>query len=153
MISHCGTVRGKRGCSYIYVIFTSEHAYIGETGNLPPARWGSHLGSSKSSFWHKISHKANESGIPEYEGDFLYIGIHCEVIDLEPQERQKFARLAIEDAIHTEYLMNKNFFGSEKHLLSTSKPITRHKFGFDVDSFAKAAIDLIHDEYTKSGGF
>lgn len=151
MINHCGTVRGRRDCSYIYMIFTTEHVYIGETGNIPPARWGNHLGSSRSSFLQKINNQPHTEEQASYSGEFIYIGIHCEVIDQEPKERQKIARLAIEDAIHTEYLLNKNQFGGNKTLLSTSKSVTRHRFGFDVESFAKAAIDLIFKEYQKFG--
>lgn len=150
MITHCGTVWGSRGCSYLYAIFTSDYAYIGETGNIPTSRWGSHLSKADSSFAEKLRKELENSGLPPYDGDFIYIGLHCGVIDLEDPDKQKFARQAIEHAIHREFTLNKNAFGNNKKLLSrSSEKSTRISYGFDIDSFAKLAINKIINEYSK----
>lgn len=150
MIAHCGTVWGVRGSSYLYAIFTSNHAYIGETGNLPTARWGSHLSKADSSFAEKLRKELDASDALPYDGEFVYIGIHCKVIDMEDERKRKFARLAIEDEIHRQFFLNGNHFGATKKLLSTStKRSSRITFGFDVESFAKYAIHKIIEEYTK----
>lgn len=148
MIAHCGTVWGTRGTSYLYAIFTTDHAYIGETGNLPTARWGSHLSKADSSFSEKLRKELESSSADAYEGEFVYIGIQCKVIDLEDERKRKFARQAIEDEIHRQFFLNGNSFGSTKKLLSTSiKRSPRITFSFDVESFAKYAIHKIIEEY------
>lgn len=150
LITHCGTVWGARGCSYLYVIFTAEHAYIGETGNLPTSRWGSHLSKADSSFAEKLRKELEESSLPEYEGDFVYIGLYCGVIDEEDELKRKYARTAIEEAIHREYILNGNSFGGAKKVLSRpTKRSARITLGFDVDSYAKHAIATLIKEYKK----
>lgn len=150
MITHCGTVWGATGCSYLYAIFTLEYAYIGETGNLPTARWGSHLSKADSSFLEKLRKELESCNSPPYQGDFLYIGLHCEDIDNEDEEKRKYARLAIEDAIHREFYLNQTSFWPAKKLLSTSsKRSTRISLSFNVEDFAKKAIDKIIFEYSK----
>lgn len=150
LIAHCGTVWGCRGRSYLYMILTSDHAYIGETGNLPTSRWGSHLSKADSSFSEKLRIELENTESPEYDDDFIYIGLYCGVIEEEEMEKRKYARVAIEEAIHREYLLNGNRFGGLKKLLS--RPSTRSlriKLGFDVDSYAKHAIELLIEEYNK----
>jgi len=150
VITHCGTLWGSKGCSYLYAIFTSDYAYIGETGNLPASRWGSHLSKADSSFAEKLRKELDNAGLPPYEGEFVYIGLYCKVIDLEDENKRKFARLAIEDAIHREFYLNENAFGTSKRLLSrSSKRSARMSFGFDVESFAKLAIAKIIAEYSR----
>lgn len=150
MITHCGTVWGTRGASYLYAILTSNHAYIGETGNLPTGRWGSHLSKADSSFCEKLRKELEALDAPTYDGEFVYIGIQCKVIDLEEKPKRKFARQAIEDEIHRQFILNENHFGSTKKLLSTSiKRSPRIGFGFDIESFAKYAIQKIIEEYQK----
>lgn len=148
MIEHCGTVWGLRGRSYLYAIFTSNYAYIGETGNMPAARWGSHLSTADSSFAEKLKNELNLHHLPAYEGEFLYIGLYCEIADREEVAKRRFARRAIEEAIHREFLLNANEFGAPKKLLSTATGISdRIILGFDVDSFAKYAFKKIVDEF------
>lgn len=150
MIAHCGTVWGTRGSSYLYAILTSSHAYIGETGNLPTARWGSHLSKADSSFCEKLRKELEATDRATYDGEFVYIGIQCKVIDLEDKAKRKFARQAIEDEIHRQFILNENHFGSPKKLLSTSiKRSPRIRLGFDIESFAKYAISKIIEEYNK----
>ncbi|MFU8291157.1 GIY-YIG nuclease family protein [Pseudomonas aeruginosa] len=150
MIEHCGTVWGFRGCSYLYAIFSADHAYIGETGNLPAARWGSHLSKADSSFAEKLKIELEASSSQPYEKEFVYIGLYCKVIDLEEESKRKFARLAIEDELHRQFYLNENSFGSPKKLLSrSSQRSSRLSFGFDVESFAKYAIHTIIGEYKK----
>ncbi|QUE77472.1 hypothetical protein [Stutzerimonas stutzeri] len=150
MIYHCGTVWGFRNCSYLYAIFTSDHAYIGETGILPTSRWGSHLSKADSSFSEKLRKEFSATNCSPYDGEFVYIGLHCEVIDREDERKRKFARLAIEDEIHRLFHLNENSFGQPKKLLSRStKRSPRISFGFDVESFAEHAIRTVIDEYQK----
>jgi hypothetical protein len=132
------------------MILTSDHVYIGETGNLPTSRWGSHLSKADSSFAEKLRIALEQANSPEYDDDFVYIGLYCGVIEEEETEKRKYARLAIEEAIHREYVLNGNRFGGLKILLS--RPSTRSlriKLGFDVDSYAKHAIELLIKEYIK----
>lgn len=150
MIVHCGTVWGRRGGSYLYAIFTTDHAYIGETGNMPTARWGSHLGKTDSSFMEKLKKELEYHELPVYEDDIVYIGLHCKVIDDEIESKRKFARLAIEDEIHKQFMLNTNSFGSFKKLLSRpTKRSARITLNFDVESFAKYATKVIIEEYNK----
>jgi hypothetical protein len=150
LITHCGTVWGTRGCSYLYMIFTADHAYIGETGNLPTSRWGSHLSRADSSFAEKLRRDLEGSAHPDYDGDFVYIGLHCGVIDEEDELKRKYARTAIEEAIHREYILNGNSFGGIKKVLSRpTKRSARITLGFDVDSYAKHAIATLIKEYKK----
>nr|WP_298146418.1 GIY-YIG nuclease family protein [uncultured Pseudomonas sp.] len=150
MIYHCGTVWGFRNCSYLYAIFTSNHAYIGETGNLPTSRWGSHLSKADSSFYEKLRRELETTECSPYGGEFVYIGLHCEVIDREDERKRKFARLAIEDEIHRLFYLNENSFGEPKKLLSRSvKRSPRISLSFDVESFAEHAINTVIEEYQK----
>lgn len=148
MISHCGTVWGATDKSYIYAIFAKDFAYIGETGSLPTKRWGSHLTHADSAFAEKLDTVLKGYGLPPYKGEFVYIGICCSVIELEDENKRKFARLAIEDELHREFLVNKNAFGSPKALLSRSAdPSSRVSFKNDIKSFAKNAMDIIIKQY------
>lgn len=151
MIKHCGSVWGLRGSSYIYVIFTDNYAYIGETGELPPQRWGSHLSKANSSFSDKLNSTLKKKGEDEYDGIFLYVGLYCEVIDREDLSKRKFARKAIEHEIHRKFISNLNKFGQRRHLLSTSSAISsRINLGFDVESFADRAMEIIVEKYNES---
>lgn len=151
MIKHCGTVWGLRGSSYIYVILTDSYAYIGETGEIPPQRWGSHLSKANSSFHQKLESKLKKSNLEEYDGIFLYIGLYCEIIDREDAQKRKFARCAIEHELHEKFVLNQNYFGQTRELLSTSKPISpRIKLGFDIESFADRALDILAEKYKES---
>lgn len=151
MITHCGSVWGATSSSYLYIILTDDFAYIGETGNLPTARWGMHLSKTKSSFKEKLSKKHEALGLPPFNGEFLYVGLFCEDIDRENENLRKFARLALEDAIHQEFVLRQNSFWPPKELLSTStkKSSSRITFNFDVSSFAKAAVAKMISEYTR----
>ena len=150
VVEHCGTVWGIRGQSYLYMIFTSDHVYIGETGNMPTSRWGSHLSKADSSFSEKLRKLLESEKQPNYDGEFLYIGIYCGVIDEEQDEKRKYARLAIEEAVHREYALNGNGFGGIKQILSTpSKRTVRVTLGFDVESYAKHAIATLIKEYKR----
>lgn len=150
LITHCGTVWGSRGRSYLYMILTTDHAYIGETGNLPTSRWGSHLSKANSSFSEKLRIELENTSCPDYDEDFVYIGLYCGVIEEEEDEKRKYARVAIEEAIHREYLLNGNRFGGIKKLLSRpSSRSLRITLGFDVDSYAKHAIELLVGEYSR----
>lgn len=151
MISHCGSVWGTTSSSYLYIILTNDFAYIGETGNLPTARWGMHLSRTKSSFKEKLLKKHETLGLPPFDGDFLYVGLFCEDIDKENENMRKFARLALEDAIHQEFVLRQNSFWPPKELLSTSskKSSARITFNFDVTNFAKAAVEKMVSEYSR----
>lgn len=151
MITHCGSVWGTTSSSYLYVILTNDFAYIGETGNLPTARWGMHLSKGKSSFRQKLIEKHEALGLPPFSGEFLYVGLFCEDIDKENENMRKFARLALEDAIHQEFVLRQNSFWPPKELLSTStkKSSSRITFNFDVSSFAKAAVSKMIIEYAR----
>lgn len=148
LITHCGTVWGARRSSYLYVVFTDNYVYIGETRNMPASRWGSHLSKANSSFSYKIDQDLASFGNEPYDGDFIYIGLHCAVIDEEQEGKRKYARTAIEDAIHREYFLNENCFDHTRKLLSRpSRRSERVSLGFDVESYAKHAFSLIVDEY------
>lgn len=150
MITHCGSVWGSTSSSYLYVILTNDFAYIGETGNLPTARWGMHLSKSSSSFKEKLLKKHEDLGLPPFNGEFLYVGLFCEDIDRENENMRKFARLALENAIHQEFLLRQNSFWPPKELLSTSsKRSSRITFNFDVPAFAKAAVSKMVIEYSR----
>lgn len=151
MITHCGSIWGATSSSYLYVILTNDFAYIGETGNLPTARWGMHLSKTKSSFKEKLLRKHELLGLPPFNGEFLYVGLFCEDIDRENENLRKFARLALEDAIHQEFVLRQNSFWPPKQLLSTTtkKSSSRITFNFDVPSFAKAAVTKMIAEYTR----
>lgn len=150
MITHCGSVWGSTSSSYLYVILTNDFAYIGETGNLPTARWGMHLSKSNSSFKEKLSKKHESLGLPPFNGEFLYVGLFCEDIDKENESKRKFARLALENAIHQEFLLRQNSFWPPKELLSTStRGSSRITFDFDVSAFAKEAVAKMVSEYSR----
>lgn len=151
MITHCGSVWGATSSSYLYVILTNDFAYIGETGNLPTARWGMHLSKTKSSFKEKLLRKHELLGLPPFNGEFLYVGLFCEDIDKENENLRKFARLALEDAIHQEFVLRQNSFWPPKELLSTStkKSSSRITFNFDVSTFARAAVTKMISEYAR----
>lgn len=151
MISHCGTVWGLRASSYIYAIFTDHFAYIGETGELPPQRWGSHLSKANSSFSQKLSSKLKSFGHEDYDGIFLYIGLHCDIVDQENEDKRKFARCALEHAIHEKFSASQNKFGEQRLLLSSSRPISpRINLGFNVEAIAQQIIDLLSEKYYHS---
>jgi hypothetical protein len=151
VISHCGSVWGSTSSSYLYIILTNDFAYIGETGNLPTARWGMHLSKTKSSFKEKLLRKHETLGLPPFDGEFLYVGLFCEDIDKENENMRKFARLALEDAIHQEFVLRQNSFWPPKELLSTStkKSSARITFNFDIASFAKVAVAKMVSEYSR----
>ncbi|WBU40396.1 MULTISPECIES: hypothetical protein [Marinobacter] len=118
---------------------------------MPAARWGSHLSKAESSFLRKLQNDLEVPGSGyEYQGEIVYIGLHCECVDVEDADKQKFARLAIEDEIHRQFYLNHNAFGASKKLLSrATKRSARIKLSFDVESFAKYAISLLIEEYEK----
>jgi len=150
VISHCGSVWGSTSSSYLYVILTNDFAYIGETGNLPTARWGMHLSKSNSSFKEKLRIKHEALNLPPFDGEFLYIGIYCEDIDKESESKRKFARLALENAIHQEFALRQNAFWPPKELLSTcTRRSSRITVNFDVVAFAKAAVSKMVSEYSR----
>lgn len=150
MITHCGSVWGSTSSSYLYVILTDEFAYIGETGNLPPARWGMHLSKSNSSFKEKLRRQLEFLGLPPFDGEFLYIGLFCEDIDKEIESKRKFSRLALENAIHQQFILNGNLFWPPKQLLSrSSRSSSRIIVNFDVNAFAKAAVSKMANEYAR----
>lgn len=121
---------------------------------MPAARWGSHLGKTDSSFMEKLKKELEFLERPIYDDDIVYIGLHCKVIDDEVENKRKFARLAIEDEIHKQFMLNTNSFGSFKKLLSRpTKRSARISLSFDVESFAKYATQVLIEEYKKYEGF
>lgn len=146
MISLCGTVWGRRYGSFLYAIFSDEHVYFGETGDMPSARWGQHLGHADSSFAEKLQTSLN--GQPAYKGDIVFIGIYCDVIDEIEDSRRRIARRAVEEELHRQFLLNKNSLPTERELLSTPPPAPiRQKFPFPVEAIAKQAFELIVSQY------
>ena len=129
-----------------YAIVSDEHVYFGETGDVPPARWGAHLGSARSSFSEKLQTK--DDGFYLYTSDVVFIGLYCQVIDGIEESRRKVARRAIEEELHRQFLLNKNALPSPKTLLSTPPPpAVRHYFPFNVESVAEQAFRLVVEEY------
>jgi hypothetical protein len=148
MISVCGTVWGRRHGSFLYAIFSDEYAYFGETGDVPAARWGQHLGSAESSFADKLRCVQDEQ--INSDGNVVFIGLYCEVVDEIEKSRRRIARRAIEEELHRQFLLNKNLFPTPKLLLSTPPPPSvRHRFPFRVEAVAEEAFKLIVVEYKK----
>jgi len=146
MISVCGTVWGKRYGSYLYAIFSDDYVYFGETGDVPSARWGQHLGHANSSFTEKLA--IAREGMPEYEGEVFFVGLHCLAVDTIEPSKRKIARRAIEEELHRQFLLNRNLIPGDKLILSTppSAPV-RQKFPFVPEKVAEEAFRLILKQY------
>ena len=109
-----------------------------------------HLRKSNSSFKEKLLKKHDDHGLPPFNGEFLYVGIFCEDIDRENQNMRKFARLALENAIHQEFRLRQNSFWPPKELLSTStKRSSRITFNFAAPAFAKEDVTKMVIEYSR----
>lgn len=146
MISVCGTVWGRRHSSFLYAIFSDEYVYFGETGDMPAARWGQHLGVVDSSFAEKLRNV--EGQLQPDDGEVVFIGLYCQIVDEIEASRRKIARRAIEEELHRQFLLNKNLLPSRKTLLSSAPPpVVRHQFPFNVESVAEEAFRLIVCEY------
>lgn len=146
MISLCGTVWGQRYGSYLYAIISDEHIYFGETGDIPPARWGAHLGCAGSSFAEKL--RIEFSGHTLSTGEIVFIGLYCDMVDEIEDSKRKIARRAIEEELHRQFLLKKNTLPVPKILLSTPPPpVVRHRFPFNVEIVAEKAFDLVVKEY------
>jgi hypothetical protein len=147
MISVCGTVWGRRHGSFVYAIFADEYVYFGETGDTPPGRWGQHLGTTESSLFGKLL--AENEELEFNDRDLFFVGLYCGVVDEIEQSRRKIARRAIEEALHRQYLLNKNLLPAPLVLLSTPPPpAVRHRFPFKVEEIAEEAFGLILNQYT-----
>lgn len=139
-----GIISGAFRCSYIYLISYGRYIYIGETGNHPVLRWGSHL-SKNGSFINKLD-RGNESLLTD--DDIFFISVRCSEIECESIYKRKIARRAIEAELHRKYLLNPGVFGHESTLISNppGDPV-RHNFSFDPSDMAKKIYQNISDSY------
>jgi hypothetical protein len=146
MISICGTVWGRRQGSFLYAVFSGEHVYFGETGDVPPARWGQHLAGAESSFAAKLRRVDDQQS--ESDAVVFFVGLYCDAVDTIEKNKRKIARRAIEEELHRQFLLNKNLLPAPKILLSTPPPpVVRHRFPFDVEQMAAQAYKSIVAEY------
>jgi hypothetical protein len=145
MISPAGIVWGVSGASYIYAILNGSALYVGETGDLPPKRWGQHLSSGGT-----YSEKADNAGII-LSGpiDTVFIAVRCHDIDNENAQYRKLARRAVEEEVHRQFLLDSRPFGDDFRLLSLApSPPIRFRWSFDTVSVAKDIYAHVVSEYS-----
>ncbi len=146
MISHGGMVWGISEASYIYAILNGSALYVGETGDLPPKRWGQHLAGGGT-----FSEKATAAGI-RLTGpvETLFIAIRCHDIDSENAQYRKLARRAVEEEVHRQFLLDSRPFGEAFTLLSIPpSPPIRFNWSFDTATVAREIYAQVVAEYTR----
>jgi hypothetical protein len=134
MISPAGTVWGVARASYIYAIVNGATLYIGETGDLPPKRWGQHLQAGGTYIG-----KASAAGVSiTGPDDVLFLAVRCRDLDLESPPYRKLARRAVEEEVHRQFLLDNRALGDEFQLLSLApSPPIRYNWAFNVVEVAK----------------
>lgn len=146
MISRGGMVWGIAEASYIYAILNGSALYVGETGDLPPKRWGQHLAGGGT-----FSEKAIAAGICLTGPiETLFIAIRCHDIDGENAQYRKLARRAVEEEVHRQFLLDSRPFGETFRLLSLPpSPPIRYQWSFDTVAVAKEIYAHVISEYAK----
>jgi hypothetical protein len=142
-----GILTGGINYSYIYLINYDRYIYIGETGNHPALRWGSHL-TKNGSF---ISNLNKLEGISiRNDEDIFFISIRCNEVEKENIYKRRIARRAIEAELHRSYVLDPRVFGPDSKLISSPpQDPTRQVFSFDPCSIAKEIYEIITQRYEK----
>lgn len=146
MTTFCGTVWGQLETSHIYAVFKGPYIYIGETSNVPPARWGSHL-VSKTDFMAKLIKV--DPVVARDNSPVFFVGIHLNVADNEPKVNRPFARKAIEAELHQLFELDTSRVSPATTVLSSACSPARHRFGFDKRAVAKEIYELIGKKYQR----
>lgn len=142
MISLAGHISGFRNGSYVYLIAQGACLYFGETGDLPPKRWGQHLASNGTFF--KLLNKIPET----LDQEMLFIGVRCLDVDKVLPLRRKLARRAIEEELHRRFFLDSQAFGCEFSMVSTPPaPPVRFAWPFEPSTVAQEIFSLFVIEY------
>ncbi len=133
MIEAAGKVWGRANASYLYVIVYESHLYIGETGELPPKRWGQHLSSGGTLRGKTVNAGLSLPGTT----DILFIGVRCTAIDSVDILKRRLARRAIEEELHRQFSLDSWLLGKEYNILSQApSPPVRFAWAFDLSDVA-----------------
>ena len=144
MIEAAGRTWGIANASYLYVIISESHLYIGETGDLPPKRWGQHLSSGGT-----FTGKTQLAGL-DLPGttEILFVGVRCTVIDSVDKMSQKRARRAVEEELHRQFSLNARMLGTEFTILSQPPPApVRFTWSFDLVAVARQIRAHVANEF------
>jgi hypothetical protein len=145
MISFSGKVWGLRRSSYVYAVVQGSYVYFGETGEVPPGRWGQHLGAG-GTFARKLVTEDDEGTIADQQ--IVFIGIRCLVVDNEKPAYQKIARRAIEEELHRQFNLNSGALGEDLTLVSQPPPpAVRRQWTFEPREVARQIYVMLVDEY------
>jgi hypothetical protein len=148
MTALAGTVWGDLRTSHLYAIFKGEYVYFGETGNMPPARWKSHM-TSDTDFVGKLK-AVDPAELAKQGSPLFFVGVCISMADLEPTTKQKIARRAIEAELHRRFALDATPVLPASKLLSSSPAApVGHTFSFDKVGVATAVYSLIADEYQR----
>lgn len=145
MTTLAGIVWGKESASYVYAIVVREGVYFGETGDLPPKRWGGHLAGDGT-----LRQKLRLFGVDvgTEPPSFFFVAVHCDAIARVDQRFRKLARRAVEEELHRRFLLNSSALFPAEVLLSSMPPSPiRLNFPFDPRAVASEAYRLICDNF------
>ncbi|MGT2457646.1 hypothetical protein ACU4GI_47790 [Cupriavidus basilensis] len=144
MTTLAGVVWGIEGASYVYAIVVRESIYFGETGDLPPKRWGGHLADG-GTLRQKLRLFDLESEKPS---PYFFAAVHCAAIEHVDPRLRKLARRAVEEELHRRFLLDRAALYPVQVLLSSMPPSPiRLTFSFDARTIAGEAYNLICDSF------
>jgi hypothetical protein len=145
MIEPAGRVWGVADASYLYVIVSDSHIYIGETGELPPKRWGQHLSTAGT-----LTGKTMSAGLPlPGTSEILFVGVRCTVIDAIDTMRRKRARRVVEEELHRQFSLDARMAGEDFIIISESPPPSvRFTWAFDPVDVARQIRTHVASECT-----
>lgn len=148
LATHCGTIHGGKGDSFVYGILAGTYVYFGETGDIPPKRWGQHI-SAAGTLTAKLTDMSQERAIES--DDMVFVGIRCAPIHSLPRSLQKIARRLVEEELHRRFFADKGAVHPDAELVSTPPPVSRLiKLPFDPRLVAIQAYELICHEFRKA---
>lgn len=140
-----GIVWGKESASYVYAIIVREGVYFGETGDLPPKRWGGHL-AGDGTLKQKL--RLFDIDVDTEPPSFFFVAVHCDAIAQVDQRFRKLARRAVEEELHRRFLLNSSALFPAEVLLSSMPPSPiRLNFPFDPRAVASEAYRVICDNF------
>jgi hypothetical protein len=148
LVTHCGTIQGGKGDSFVYGILSGTYVYFGETGDLPPKRWGQHI-SAGGTLTTRLLEMSPETA--DGSDDMVFVGICCAPIHSLPESLQKVARRQVEEELHRRFFVDKAAVHPDAELVSTPPPVSRRiKLPFDPRLVAIEAYEMICGEFRKA---
>ena len=130
-----GIFEGPEKSSYLYLIYTQNLLYIGETQRIAFIRWQEHL--VQEGTFRKAVHRYGDPEI-DYFSQLRFLAINCkEIRDRFKKVLWKSVTQAVEHEVHCELSLRPSLVNTDFRLVSNTDRTAPMSLGSEVWGFAK----------------